>query len=397
MGSNPDSSFDLSSEATRHRRLVTMIRGLLVLVVLSIPVPYVTSVTSYAVGSSVILGGIAFGYVVALIAARRERWWITRGTVFLVWTTCPAAFLLLYDPTEEPLHQAIALTVATLTLGVVQNAILAFCTWIEARRWLIVSALVFTGALLTVVLTRSLSPLAGFAIFMVCGVLGAAAIWPARTVFADLERALADSEARRREAESIQAALVEARDLAEASNSAKSRFLANMSHELRTPLNAIIGYVELIREEAPSFRLEDADEDLGRVHGAGTHLLGLIDAILDLTKIETGEVTMNLDDVDIGDLVRSAVDSVRPLAVQRGLQLSVEHDRATVSDPLVTDEQKVRQIVINLLGNALKYTPRGGVTVRVYGDDTSILVDVEDTGVGIDADDLERVFQPFER
>ncbi|MEM6927621.1 MAG: hypothetical protein AAF602_11870, partial [Myxococcota bacterium] len=215
MGPETDASFDLSSE-TRHRRLVTMIRGLLVLVILSIPVPYATSATSYARGSSVILGGIALGYVVALIAAHLGRWGLTRASVFLVWTTCPAAFLLLYDPTDAPLQQAITLTVATLTLGVVQNAILAFCTWAEARRWLVVSALVFTGALSTVVLGRGLSPLAGFSLFAVCGVLGAAAIWPARTVFADLERALGDSEARRREAEEIQSALVEARDLAEA-------------------------------------------------------------------------------------------------------------------------------------------------------------------------------------
>ena len=202
--------------------------------------------------------------------------------------------------------------------------------------------------------------------------------------------------------------LLAAKEAAEAANIAKSQFLANMSHELRTPLNAIIGYSEMLQEEAEDLDQKDLIPDLKRIHGAGTHLLGLINDILDLSKIESGKVELYLETVNISLLIREIIIMVRPLVEKNANVLVV--DCADNLGYMKTDLTKVRQSLFNLLSNACKFTKKGKITINVEkeyrksgtlnGEEHKsailyILFKVTDTGVGISPERMEKLFQPF--
>jgi signal transduction histidine kinase len=192
------------------------------------------------------------------------------------------------------------------------------------------------------------------------------------------------------------AAVEAARERAEISNTAKSTFLANMSHELRTPLNAIIGYAELVAEA-----IGDRDDDLGelgrdidRIRLSARHLLGLINDILDISKIEAGEMRIDIRRVDLGRMIRDVRAAVELLIRNRGNELVVEIEPDL--GELDSDGMKIRQILINLLGNAAKFTENGTVTLRVARAGTNaIRFDVVDTGIGIAKHKLELLFEPF--
>jgi PAS domain S-box-containing protein len=183
-----------------------------------------------------------------------------------------------------------------------------------------------------------------------------------------------------------EAALEEAKRLAEQANQTKSRFLANMSHELRTPLNAIIGYSEMLQEDAEEAGQEALVPDLEKIQGAGRHLLELINGILDLSKVEAGRMELFLERLGTGPFVR-----------QRGNALRVEIESAPAH--LHTDATKLKQILLNLLGNAAKFTENGVVTLRVerHGaeDGERVRFRVIDTGIGMTPEQVERLFQPF--
>ncbi len=194
-----------------------------------------------------------------------------------------------------------------------------------------------------------------------------------------------------REAE-LQGARVEAL-VARRAERAKGLFLANMSHELRTPLNAIIGYSEMLAENARYRGDSEGVEDLGRILGAGRHLTHLIGGILDLSKIEAGHMQLLIEDCDVVDLGREALQTLEQLPDAEGLQLGLEVDGKI---PYIqADITRLRQCIFNLLSNAAKFTEKGTVTLRIESGRTHIRIAVEDSGIGIDAVGLQRIFAEF--
>jgi signal transduction histidine kinase len=172
----------------------------------------------------------------------------------------------------------------------------------------------------------------------------------------------------------------------------KSTFLANMSHELRSPLNTIIGYTRLLLEDSDGLN-EEQIEDLRIVRGSGEHLLVLITDLLDLQRIEAGRVTLVLDDEQLRPLLDWVVASVLP-SVSKNVELVLEAD-ALGDDAIRCDRTRVRQMLLNVIGNALKFTQSGSVRVIARGDEHEIRIDVVDTGPGIPRGDQARIFESF--
>ncbi|HEY4077517.1 MAG TPA: ATP-binding protein, partial [Rhizomicrobium sp.] len=187
------------------------------------------------------------------------------------------------------------------------------------------------------------------------------------------------------------------REKAEAASVAKSQFLANMSHELRTPLNAIIGLSDMLVNNAARFGTEKALEPIRRVHRAGTHLLALINQVLDLSKIEAGKLELNLETVCVAPLVDEVVGTARPLAEQNKNQLTVDCPPGLPA--IDVDAMRLRQILLNLLSNACKFTKGGNVSLRVirlmHEGQAFIEFAVTDTGVGMTPEQMERLFEEF--
>jgi signal transduction histidine kinase len=175
----------------------------------------------------------------------------------------------------------------------------------------------------------------------------------------------------------------------------KSQFLANMSHELRTPLNAILGYTELIGDNIYGEVPEKMREVLERVEKSGRHLLGLINDILDLSKIEAGQLTLALNDYAMQDVVRSVASATEALARAKGLGLEV-----AVPDDLPigrADERRLMQVLLNLVGNAIKFTEVGKVAIQAELTDATFRVAVTDTGPGIAESDQDKIFEEFQQ
>ncbi len=199
-------------------------------------------------------------------------------------------------------------------------------------------------------------------------------------------------------------ALKQAKEEAVAANRAKSTFLANMSHELRTPLNAIIGYSEILAEEAEDSDYSDIVPDLERIRTAGRNLLALINDILDISKIEAGRMDLYLENIQIPLLIESVVTTAQPLVDQNRNSLQIEYapDAPTA---MYADVTKVRQVLLNLLSNAAKFTSEGHITLKVSSASTrredgldlatSVRFQVIDTGIGISPEQQKQLFQPF--
>lgn len=184
---------------------------------------------------------------------------------------------------------------------------------------------------------------------------------------------------------------------AEQANQAKSQFLANMSHELRTSMNAIIGYSEILMEEAEDMEQGDLTLDLTKIHGAGKHLLNLIDDILDLSKIEAGHMELYLENFDIKNLISETVSTVIPLVEKN--QNTLETNLAEDLDTMYADITKVRQSLFNLLSNASKFTKQGKIILdvgsQVVEKKKYIFFKVTDTGIGMNPQQINKLFQAF--
>jgi len=185
-----------------------------------------------------------------------------------------------------------------------------------------------------------------------------------------------------------------AKEAAEAASQAKSAFLANMSHELRTPLNAIIGYSEMMLEDAQDEGAEERTSDLQKVRGSGRHLLGLINDILDISKIEAGKLELNIDPVDLTDIVSEVESTAAPL-----MEANNNHFKIAVPEgvgSIESDDQRLRQILLNLLSNAAKFTENGDIDLTVVRNgDGWVRFAIRDTGIGMTAEQVDRLFQPF--
>jgi signal transduction histidine kinase/HAMP domain-containing protein len=176
-------------------------------------------------------------------------------------------------------------------------------------------------------------------------------------------------------------------------NKHKSEFLANMSHEFRTPLNAILGYTELIIDNIYGDVPEKIQEVLERVEKNGQHLLNLINDVLDISKIEAGRLTLSLNDYSMQDLIQTVYTSVEALAAEKNLDLKM-----TVPEVLKNgkgDEQRIAQVILNLLGNAIKFTEQGEVVVEATVSNDSFLISVSDTGPGLSETDQKNIFDEF--
>lgn len=192
--------------------------------------------------------------------------------------------------------------------------------------------------------------------------------------------------------------LAMARDQALDASKAKSTFLANMSHELRTPLNAIIGYSEMMAEEMQREGRDSDASDLSKIKSAGTHLLSVINDILDLSKIEAGRMDLHLEEVDVRDVIHDVVETVTPLADKEQNRVSI--NIADDITGMLTDLTRMRQVLLNLLDNSCKFTKNGVITLDVQrqADDPEMIVfTITDTGVGMDDEHLENIFEAFKQ
>jgi len=183
------------------------------------------------------------------------------------------------------------------------------------------------------------------------------------------------------------------REQAEAANDAKSTFLAMMSHELRTPLTAIIGYEELLADGITGPVSEAQRSQLTRIKASAKHLLTLIDEVLSLSRIEAGREVAQREPIDVGTLMHASAELIAPLVAVKGLTCAVRtpgHGLSLKSDPV-----KVRQILVNLLANAVKFTDRGEITFAVRRNGDTVFFEVRYTGIGIAAENLERIFDAF--
>jgi len=192
--------------------------------------------------------------------------------------------------------------------------------------------------------------------------------------------------------------LSQAKEQAESADRLKSTFLATMSHELRTPLNSIIGFTGIMRKGRAGPVTEEQERQLQMVMSSAQHLLDIINDVLDVSKIESGESVLKIEEFSLPEILERSVNLIRPQADTAGLTLDFEV--AEDVGAIVSDSRCVRQILVNLLSNAVKFTDEGSVKVKAFKDGVAanaITIEVSDTGIGVAPSDFDRLFEPFQQ
>jgi signal transduction histidine kinase len=189
--------------------------------------------------------------------------------------------------------------------------------------------------------------------------------------------------------------LAEARDRAEAADRLKSAFLATMSHELRTPLNSILGFTGILLQGLVGPLNPEQQKQLGMVQNSARHLLSLINDVLDISKIEAGQVELSLTQVPVPEIVSRVVELLKPFATRKNLSLTSSIDPSV--GQVTSDARRLEQILINLLNNGIKFTEHGGVRIHARQTPEHLVLEVADTGIGIPGDQLDRLFRPFQQ
>ena len=187
--------------------------------------------------------------------------------------------------------------------------------------------------------------------------------------------------------------LVQARDTALEANRYKSEFLANITHELRTPLQSILGYTEVVKEMLEDEGVFSCEQDVDKITHNADHLLSLINSILDISKIEAGKMEVSNQNVNIKTLLSRATDTIAPLIEKNNNELKIITDQADCD--FFVDEKKLFQILLNLLSNAAKFTHEGRITLSAIVDEQQLIIEVRDTGIGIDQEQQDIIFEPF--
>ena len=358
---------------------------------------------------------------------RRERFLVTLslGLLFIGLTAFPAVFTVLMITQAPNVIGFMSFWVTALISGVV-TLLWVRRGWLRAASWVLVGApaasvvltlpwvpnslttsIFLSSLVLIACLSMSWREVVAFAVVLsVCaGVIIAQVDHPQGGPDADVIAALIPlilatafiTRLGMNTQRAVEGALEEARQEAMEANHTKSAFLANMSHELRTPLNAIIGYTELMQEEAQDLEFHEFDPDLARVVTSAKHLLTLLNDVLDLAKVEAGKMDIVASDVDVVAFVRDLRFSAESLARKNQntftLTCQLDEDKPTLT--MCTDATKLRQILLNLLSNAAKFTTHGEIGLRVSAEAGMVHFVVYDTGVGMTPEQQARVFEEF--
>ena len=356
--------------------------------------------TGYVVvGSLLGLELLYFSCYRLTIAGRHE---LARLLLFSCWTVFSAMQMQLFSADlEGTMLGTLFLGITNLFYAVIIIGVAALDVWFRARRWimLILCSHIFSSVMVFWVHQEAMVSPRHLAIMnAVCFILLLCVVAFTRAFVTDLQELLLASEEARERESALRLQTESARDTAMQASLIKSQFLANMSHELRTPLTAIIGYVDLIEEEADEMEVHDFDPDLDKIKTAAMHLHGLINDILDLSKIEAGKLEIVETDVLLPELLEGVHATIKPLILKNENRFHFE-DTSGI-EYTRCDDVRLRQILLNLLSNAAKFTLQGDITLRVSrGDEQRQLVcfEVEDSGIGIAAEKLDRIFAPFEQ